>query len=113
MFFNGKFRCLWIDKDRYTDHHRGFWDENLNFLNGVKSDHDTFDTPPAPPDTIHEMIRVGEILSRDFPYARIDLYDVNGKVMFGEITFYPWSGYVRFEPDEFDFRLGTFFDKYN
>jgi hypothetical protein len=36
-----------------------------------------------------EMIKVGEKLSEDFPYARIDLYDVDGKVVFGEITFYP------------------------
>lgn len=113
MFFAGKFKCLWVDKDRYTDHHRGFWDENLNFLQGVKSDHDTFDTPPVLPQTIHEMIEIGKILSKDFPYARIDLYDVDDRILFGEITFYPWSGYVRFTPKEFDFHLGAFFCEYN
>ena len=112
MFFNGKFRSLWIDKDRYTDHHRGFWDENLNFLPDVYSDHETFKTPPALPESMTEMIRVGEKLSEDFPYARIDLYDVDGKVVFGEITFYPWSGYVKFYPTEFDIQLGTYFTEY-
>lgn len=109
MFFNGKFRFLWIDKDRYINHHRGFWDENLHFLPSVKSDHDTFENPPDLPSCIHEMINVGEILAKDFPYARIDLYDVNNRVIFGEITFYPWSGYVTFSPDSFDIRLGSFF----
>jgi hypothetical protein len=112
MFFNGKFRSLWVDKDRYTDHHRGFWDENLKFLSEVYSDHDTFIIPPALPGCIPEMIKVGEKLSEDFPYARIDLYDVDGKIVFGEITFYPWSGYVKFTPAEFDVQLGLYFTEY-
>ncbi len=111
MFFNGKFRLLWVDKDRYFDHHRGFWDENLNFLPNVYSDHGTFQDPPALPANIQEMIRIGQSLASDFPYARIDLYNVDNKVVFGEITFYPWSGYVKFTPDEFDFRLGSYFEK--
>lgn len=112
MFFDGKFRSLWIDKDRYTDHHRGFWDENLNFLSEVYSDHDTFKIPPQLPSSIQEMIQVGEKLSEDFPYTRIDLYDVDGKVVFGEITFYPWSGYVKFTPSSFDEQLGSYFTEY-
>lgn len=112
MCFNGKFKSLWIDKNRYSDHHRGFWDENLNFLSNVKSDHDTFVIPPALPDNIDEMIRIAEKLSEDFPYARVDLYNINGRIVFGEITFYPWSGYVKFTPDEFDFELGSYFTAY-
>lgn len=112
MFFNGKFRSLWVDKNRYTDHHRGFWDEFLTFLPDVYSDHDTFKSPPELPVTLNEMIKVGEKLSEDFPYARIDLYDVDGKIVFGEITFYPWSGYVKFTPDDFDYQLGSYFTAY-
>ena len=63
-------------------------------------------------DNIREMIEVGRILSEDFPYARIDLYDVDGTIYFGEITFYPWSGYVQFTPDGFDYRLGEYFTEY-
>lgn len=112
MFFDGKFRSLWVDRDRYTDHHRGFWDENLNFLPNVYSDHDTFNTPPPLPENMQEMIAIGGKLSEDFPYARIDLYNMEGKIIFGEITFYPWSGYVKFTPDEFDKQLGAFFTEY-
>lgn len=50
MLFYGKFRSLWIDKNRYTNHHRGFWDEELKFLPDVYSDHDTFSTPPILPE---------------------------------------------------------------
>jgi len=34
---------------------------------------------------------------------------VSGKIIFGELTFYPWSGYVQFDPDEFDYELGEKF----
>lgn len=112
MFFNGQFKVLWVDKDRYTDHHRGFWNERLEFMPNVCSDHDTFRIPPSLPNSIMEMIKVGEILSNDFPYARIDLYDVGGRIVFGEITFYPWSGYVKFTPDSFDMELGNCFTEY-
>ena len=56
------------------------------------------------------MIQIAEKLSEDFPYARVDLYNINGIIYFGEITFYPWSGYVKFHPDSFDFELGKHFD---
>lgn len=42
LCYDGKFRYLWIDKDRYSAHKRGFWDENLNFLENVYSDWPTF-----------------------------------------------------------------------
>ena len=51
------------------------------------------------------MLNIAAKLSKDFPFVRVDLYNVDGKVYFGELTFYPWSGYVQFEPDEFDYLL--------
>ena len=56
------------------------------------------------------MLKVAEKLSEGFPYVRVDLYDVDGKVYFGELTFYPWSGYVQFEPDQWDFAFGKDFE---
>ena len=47
-----------------------------------------------------------EILSKGLPEARIDFYDINGKVYFGEITFFHWSGFERFNPEEWDRRFG-------
>ena len=110
MCFNGNFGSLWVDKNRYSNHKRGFWDKDLNFLPNVTSDHDTFDVAPTLPDNIYEMISMAEKLSEDFPYARVDFYNIKGRIVFGEITFYPWSGYVKFHPDEFDFHLGGLFN---
>ncbi|MCR4859700.1 MAG: glycosyl transferase, partial [Bacteroidales bacterium] len=49
-------------------------------------------------------------LAGDFPQVRIDFYETpDGRVLFGEYTFYHWSGFVPFDPDEADERLGAYF----
>lgn len=109
LCYDGKFQYLWVDKDRYTNHRRGFWDRDLNFLKHVYSDHPTFDNPPQLPSNISEMISIAEQLAKGYPFARIDLYNIQGNIIFGEITFYPWSGYVKYTPDAFDYELGAYF----
>lgn len=52
------------------------------------------------------MLKVAEILSAEFPHVRVDLYDVGGKVYFGELTFFNASGYMKYKPDEFDMEIG-------
>lgn len=111
LCFDGKFRYLWVDKDRFSHHKRGFWDENLQFLQGVYSDWPTFDENGIDlPENIQEMIELSEKLAAGFPFARIDWYNIKGKITFGEVTFYPWSGYVQYTPDSFDFELGKYFN---
>lgn len=58
------------------------------------------------PENLGEMINIAEELSSRFPFVRVDLYYVAGKIYFGEMTFYPASGYIEFDPDSFDFELG-------
>ena len=55
------------------------------------------------------MIEIAEILSKDFPHVRVDLYNIKGKITFGELTFYNSSGYTVFNPDNFDYILGENF----
>lgn len=109
LCYKGKFKYLWVDKNRYSDHRRGFWNKDFEFLEGVKSDCPTFDIPPVLPQNVEDMKRIAEKLSEDFPFARIDFYNIKGKIYFGEITFYPWSGYVQYTPDCFDYELGQNF----
>lgn len=108
LCYDGKMRFMWIDRGRYGEHCRGFWNEDFDFLPNVESDHPTFNVPPVLPDNILEMKRIAERLSENFPFVRVDLYNSNGKIYFGEMTFYPWSGYVKFTPDSFDFELGKY-----
>lgn len=64
---------------------------------------------PSRPEKFEEMKKIAEKLSKGFPFVRVDLYQANNKVYFGELTFYPASGYGHFTPDEWDFKLGELF----
>ena len=107
--FGGKVFCIIVDTGRFTNHRRNFYDKEWKRIT-VVSDHDNFEPDMNRPEKLEEMIRIAEILSSDFPAVRVDLYYVNGKIYFGEMTFYPWSGYVQFEPDEFDYLMGDQFE---
>ena len=52
------------------------------------------------------MIELSEKLSRNCPFIRVDFYDINGKVFFGELTFYPGAGFSKFYPPEYDEVIG-------
>jgi len=107
--FNGVPEYVVVDIDRYTSHKRNFYDSNWNYIN-VSSDTPNFGDKMKKPEGLDEMLEVASILSNDFPFVRVDLYYVNKKIYFGEMTFFPWSGYVEFIPDRFDFILGSNFE---
>ena len=109
LCFNGKFKYLWVDKNRFSEHRRGFWDHSLNFMDDAISDCPTFNSAPDLPTNIGKMIDIAEKLAQGFPFIRVDLYNIKGKILFGELTFYPWSGYVQYSPDSFDYKLGEEF----
>lgn len=59
------------------------------------------------PENLNEMISIVEKLSEGFKFLRVDLYNVKGKIYFGELTFYPASGMGAFVPEEWDEKLGS------
>lgn len=106
--YDGKFKVLEWHKDRSTAHKAGHYDENLKFKPHVK----IYPTPFQDyklPDNIKEMVSIAEKLSEGFPFVRVDLYNVDGKIFFGEMTFYPASGYFVYHPKEENKVLGSFF----
>ena len=58
------------------------------------------------PACLTEMIEICRKLSQDIPFARVDLYNIDNKPYFGEITFYPAGGFGVFTPNEWDYKLG-------
>ena len=105
--FNGKVECFKVDFDRFTSHKANYYDRNamlLPFWETVcPADHSKiFDKPK----NFNKMIEYAEILSKDIPFVRIDFYNINGKIYFGEITFFPAAGMGKFEPMEWDYKLG-------
>lgn len=106
--FDGKPYCIVYDIDRYIEHKRNFYDLNWNCLR-VSSDCLSFEDSTVKPEGLGSMLKIAEVLSEEFPFVRVDLYYLRGRVYFGELTFYPWSGYVQFKPDSFDYILGEQF----
>lgn len=108
LCFGGEPKIIIYDCDRYIDHKRNFYDTDWNRIY-VDSDCHQKDVDVPKPENFEYMLQVAYKLSEDFPFVRVDLYNINGKIYFGELTFYPWSGYVKFDPDSFDFKLGQYF----
>lgn len=70
-------------------------------------------TPPAPvgkPERLNEMILLAEKLAAPFPYVRVDLYNIKGKIYFSELTFSPNNGQDVFDPDFYDLKYGKMID---
>lgn len=62
------------------------------------------------PKVLEELLNVAEKLSQDFPYVRVDVYVTNNKIYFGELTFRPYGGFMKFVPESFDSKLGKYLD---
>lgn len=89
-----------IAKQRFYD---SDWKE-LDFSDGVFP---TYDVPIPKPLSLEEMLYCAERLSEDFCYARVDFYEISGKIFFGEITFTPKAGaHKNWKPSETDRNWG-------
>jgi len=106
--FNGEPKIMFVANDRMrdTDTKFDFYDMNFNHLN-IKNGHPNTNGKISRPDNFDEMKKLSEKLSQGIPEARIDFYDVDGKIYFGEITLFHWSGFVPFLPDKWDNILGS------
>lgn len=106
--FDGEVKLLFIASDRGSKTEEtkfDFFDADFNhlpFTNG----HPNSIKKIAKPQGFEEMKKIAALLSKGHPHLRVDLYDINGKIYFGELTFYHWSGMTPFEPIEWDNKLG-------
>ena len=113
--FNGKFELLRVTIDsadsasRNELYSEGYYDKDFKKLNISEEDGKPYDFELTKPANWERMIKIAELLSADFPEARIDLYNQDGEILFGEITFYDNAGYIKFNPDSFDYELGNAF----
>ena len=106
--FFGKPQFLLVGSDRETDVKFSYFDLNWNPI-PVKCGHG-YNPYMEKPKHFNEMLKIAHRLSEDFPHVRVDLYEEEGKVYFGELTFYHYGGIIRFEPDEWDYAFGKLFD---
>ena len=106
--FNGKVKFLKIDLNRFKDHHANFYDRNWILQNFREAQ-----LPSDPyakinqPQNFQEMLSIAEKLSANIPFVRVDLYNINGTIYFGELTFFPASGFSPFIPSKWDKEIGN------
>lgn len=110
--FNGVVKCLFIATDRQKideDTKFDFFDADFRHL-PLTNGHPNADVTPHKPSNFEEMKQLAEILGKDYPQMRIDFYEVNGKVYFGEITLSHWNGFTPFCPEKWDYTFGSWID---
>ena len=111
LCFNGKVEMFYVMCDRIVGKEvkLGIYNRNVERLNVRELTELEIDFPFEFPENICEMINIAEELASCFPQVRVDLYNVDGRVTFGELTFFDESGYMIFDPDSFDTELGNKF----
>ena len=108
MCFNGKVKCSFVCSERFSDLglRVTFYDQDWNVM-PFERHYPKSDNPIPKPQGYDEMVNLAEILSNNTLFSRIDLYYVNQRVYFGEITLFPGSGFEEFTPEEWDAELGN------
>lgn len=111
--FYGKVFCSYTRINTYEGHDKGkigFFDRDYNLMPYYRADYEPIVEQLPKPRNYLQMVKIAEKLSEGFSHVRVDLYNIDGKIYFGEMTFSTFSGYCRFVPEEFDRILGNQWD---
>lgn len=107
--FNGTAKYLYVSSG-LADHESA----KISFLTPEwkaapfgRSDYASYDELPDKPVHYKKMLEIAECLSGGIPFLRVDLYEINNRIYFSELTFYPAGGYMPFVPEEWDRKLGN------
>jgi len=110
--FNGKAKFIKLHIDRLSTHREGFYDLNFEpcpFTKVKDLEPPSEQEMLEKPDNLKDMIAIAETLASDFPFVRVDLYSVQNRIIFGEMTFYPSDGRKDFYPDKYNKVIGDYF----
>ena len=105
--FDGEPQIIEVDYGRFVNHMRNIYDTDWNFIAmqiGFPNDPNHV---IAKPEKLDEMLALARKLSEGIPHVRTDFYSINGKIYFGELTFFHGSGMETFKPDKWNEDFGT------
>lgn len=110
--FNGEPKYLFIVKDRHEPETKiiNLMDLKWELQNFRKNKSSTTLIYPEPPAALDKMIHIAKILSKDFSFLRVDLYEFNDKIYFGEMTFTPENGFDTRIFEKWDLKFGQMLD---
>ena len=106
--FDGEVKAMFIasDRSKETETCFDFYDADFNHLSFTQG-HPNAKIQPSKPKGFEEMKLLAAKLSAGIPEVRVDFYDVNGHIYFGEFTFFHFGGMVEFHPKEWDYVFGS------
>lgn len=107
--FNGEPKVMFVATDRNTDCRFDFFDMEFKHLDIINI-HPNSDKKIEKPNKFEEMKKIAAKLSQGMRFVRIDLYELNGTIYFGEYTFFHGGGFRLCEPPEWERRLGDWID---
>lgn len=112
MCFNGKVKCTFVCSNRNSGGGMNIdiFDNNWALMPFGRPGHPNSANLIAKPKNFDQMLKIAEALSKDMPFLRVDFYEINDKLYFGELTFYPASGFGKFSPESFDNLLGDWIE---
>ena len=107
--YNGIPRQILVCRDRFLKSGltEDFFNTEWKHLDIKRPHHNNSSNEISAPINLKEMLELSAKLSHDIPFLRTDFYEVGNKLYFGELTFYPASGFDGFEPGEWDSKLGN------
>ena len=105
--FDGRAEFLQVNLDRFGQATRNDYDRHLNRLNFRGPYHPNSPTDPAFPHNIDAMFLLADKLGSGLDFVRVDMYNLNGRIVVGEFTSYPGAGRDPFDPPEFDELYGS------
>ncbi len=106
--FNGEPKIMYLSEglEDHSTARISFFDMEFKELPFKRKDYELFEEHPGKPKNFDKMIELSKKLSNNIPQVRVDWYEINGKLYFGELTFYTCAGYIPFDPEEWDYKIG-------
>ena len=102
---------MYISDGSHTSKQKiAFFDMDYNQLNIKRSDYCDYSVLPHKPKTFEKMKKYAAILSKGIPHVRVDFYEIDGRLYFGELTFSTGAGFIPFEDEKWDRELGNYID---
>lgn len=105
--FNGEPKLIQVDFGRFSIHRRNLYDMQWNFIDASIMYPNDPSTEIKRPHKLQEMLEIASVLSYSFPYVRVDLYVVNDRIYFGELTFHHGAGYEKITPESYNLLMGS------
>lgn len=108
--FNGEVKFLSLSEglENHSTARFSYVSTDWTPMDFIRAEYPGFDTLPSKPINLEKMVKFAKLLSQGIPFLRVDFYEINKEIKFGELTFYPSSGCTCFVPDEWDKMIGDF-----